>query len=74
MQLNIRMNKKNPKKSEIEEQRSQRQISKTLNKIENKIGTLRNGNTKLNNKRPSLRKYRFRISDLSQKRENLGHR
>jgi hypothetical protein len=74
MQLNIRMNKKNPKKSEIEEQRSQRQISKTLNKIENKIGTLRNGNTKLNNKRPSLRKYQFRISDLPQKRENLGHR
>jgi hypothetical protein len=74
MQLNIRMNKKNPKKSEIEEQRSQRQISKTLNKIENKIGTLRNGKTKLNNKRPSLRKYQFRISDLPQKRENLGHR
>jgi hypothetical protein len=74
MQLNIRMNKKNPKKSEIDEQRSQRQISKTLNKIENKIGTLRNGKTKLNNKRPSLRKYQFRISDLPQKRENLGHR
>jgi hypothetical protein len=44
------------------------------NKIENKIGTIRNGMTKLNNKKPSLRKYQFGISDLPQKRENLGHR